>query len=242
MSLERCQAAKTAPQSRTVKDVCAVPSPALDLSLYVITDSSLTRGRPLIGLVEEAIRGGAACIQVREKKASARELYRLSRQLRILTRASNVTLIINDRLDVALAVEADGVHLGQDDLPAEAAKSLLPQGMLLGVSVENPRQARQAREAGASYLGVGAVFSTRTKPDAGEPIGLSALAEICSSTDLPVVGIGGIHAGNARAVIEAGASGVAVVSCLMAAEQVAAEARALAGQVRAALSSRQGRL
>lgn len=213
----------------------------LDLRLYVITDRRLSRGRSSLEVVERAIQGGATCIQLREKDLSGKELYKLARQLRILTRAKGVTFIVNDRVDVALAASADGVHLGQDDLPAEAARRIMPAGMILGVSVENEEQAVRAYRAGASYLGAGAVFTTSTKADAGEPIGLEVIARICQSTPLPVVGIGGINAANAGRVIEAGAQGVAVVSAVVAAGDIAGAAGELLLRVNEALALRQGR-
>ncbi len=215
--------------------------PVPNYSFYVITDCRLAAGRPIRDIVAGAIQGGATCIQVREKEMSSRDLYHLSLQLRTLTREKQIPLIINDRLDIALAVGADGIHLGQEDLPAAVARRLIPPDMILGVSAENVRQALEAQAAGANYLGVGAVYATSTKPDAGEPMGLAALAEICRRVDLPVVGIGGIHAGNAGEVIAAGAQGVAVVSCVVAAERVAEAARAVAKKVQEALSSGRGR-
>ncbi len=218
-----------------------MPRPATNLSLYVITDRLLAGGRPLVQIVDQAIQGGATCIQVREKDMSTRDLYLLSLQLRELTRERNVSLIINDRLDIALAVEADGVHLGQDDLPAKVAGRIIPPDMILGVSAENVRQALEAQKSGASYLGVGAIYATSTKLDAGEPIGLKTLSDICKAVDIPVVGIGGIHAGNARHVIEAGAQGVAVISCILAAEQVVEAAGEVVRQIHEVLNV-QGRL
>lgn len=212
-----------------------------NLSLYVVTDRQLTGGRSIVEIVDQAIQGGATCIQLRDKDMSTRELYRLSLRLRELTRAKDILFIVNDRLDVALAAEADGVHLGQDDLPAAAARRIIPPEMILGISAENVQQALEAQEAGASYLGVGAIYSTTTKADAGESIGLKALSEICGRVHIPVVGIGGIDAGSARQVIEAGAGGVAVVSCVMAVEQVAEAAREVAIQVQNARASRQRR-
>ena len=180
----------------------------LDLSLYVITDRFLARGRSHREVVEEAISGGATCIQLREKDVTTGEFYASARELRKLTREKGVGLIINDRLDIALTVEADGVHLGQDDLPLYAAARLLPSGMILGASAGNLQQAKEAQSLGASYLGVGAIFETGTKSDAGKPIGLQALANICSNVSIPVVGIGGIDSSNAKPVIEAGAAGL----------------------------------
>lgn len=208
-----------------------------DLSLYVITDRLLSRGRNHREVVEKAIAGGATCIQLREKDATTRELFVIAEELRGLTREKGVFFIVNDRLDIALAVGADGVHLGQDDLPLPAARRLIPPEMILGVSAGDLQEARKAQSLGASYLGVGAVFMTGTKADAGEPIGLKTLFSICHGVSIPVVGIGGINAANARQVIEAGAAGVAVISCVVAAPEIASAAREIAGVVKQALAS-----
>jgi thiamine-phosphate pyrophosphorylase len=208
-----------------------------DLSLYIITDRLLSRGRSHREVVEKAIAGGATCIQLREKDITTRELFALAEDLRKLTRERGVAFIVNDRLDIALAVEADGVHLGQDDLPLPAARRLMPPEMILGVSAGDLHQAREAQSLGASYLGVGAVFMTGTKADAGEPIGLQALSSICHSVSIPVIGIGGINTANARQVIEAGAAGVAVISSVVAAADIASAAREIAGVVKQALAS-----
>jgi len=206
-----------------------------NLSLYVITDRLLMRRCPYLEVVARAIEGGATCIQLREKDLATRELFSLAEQLRKLTREKGVTFIVNDRLDVALAAGADGVHLGQDDLPLSAARRLMPPGMILGASAGSLQEARQAQAMGASYLGVGAVFMTGTKPDAGKPIGLENLAAICRGVNIPVIGIGGINAANAGQVIEAGARGVAVISSVVAADDVAAAAREIAREVAKAL-------
>lgn len=209
-----------------------------NFSVYVISDGKLSRGRTHREVLLEAINGGATCIQLREKDLSTRELYNLARVLRDLTASKGVTFIINDRLDVALAVEADGVHLGQSDLPAAAARLIMPPGMLLGVTVRNKEQARQAQADGASYLGAGAVFATKTKTDTGKPMGLDNLEKICRSVHIPVIGIGGINAANAGAVIGAGADGVAVISSVLLADDVAEAARDIARAVGAARCSR----
>ena len=206
------------------------------LGLYVITDRLLSRGRSHADVIRKAIDGGATCIQLREKDASSRELYLLACELRAITREKDTVLIINDRLDIALAVGADGVHLGQDDLPVAAARRIVPSGMILGVSVDNPRQAREAQAMGASYLGAGAVFATSTKADAGEPVGLQALAEICRGVDIPVVGIGGINLHNAGQVIQAGAAGVAVISAIVAADDITLAANEIARVIKEAQS------
>lgn len=197
----------------------------INLRLYVVTDPILCGHLPLKTVVEQAIKGGAVCIQLRDKNSSSGELFNTAEELLIITKQYDVPLIINDRLDVALAVKADGVHLGQEDLPARAARRIMPPDMILGVSANSVQQALEAQEAGASYLGVGSIFSTSTKPDAGDPIGLNILSEICSQVDIPVIGIGGIQADNAGQIIEAGAQGVAVVSCVVGAADIAQAAK-----------------
>ncbi len=196
--------------------------------LYVITDAQLSRGRSDLEVAEAAIRGGADVIQLREKTASGGTLYRVALELRELTRKANVSFIVNDRLDLALAVDADGVHVGQTDLPAFAARRILGPGRILGVTAETVEEALQAEKDGADYLGVGPVFEARgTKSDAGEPKGLEQIARIRGASRLPIVAIGGIKADNARRVREAGADVVAVISAIVAADDVAKAAREL---------------
>lgn len=210
----------------------------VDWSLYVVTDSGLCGERPLAACVEAALRGGATVVQLREKQATTRRLVELGRALRELTRRYGVPFIVNDRLDVALAVEADGVHLGQDDLPVEAARRILKPGCLIGASVESPEEALAAERAGADYLGVGPVFATATKPDAGVPRGPQLIQAIRRVTGLPIVAISGIDARNAPLAIRAGADGVAVVAAVMGAADVEGAARELAQAVRGALAAR----
>ena len=199
-----------------------------DLSVYVITDNRLSRGRSASEVVAQAIAGGATCIQLREKTLSTREYFYLAEKLRELTLERGVTFIINDHLDIALAVEADGVHLGKDDLPPVVARRIMPPHMIMGVTARNLQQALQFQDAGASYLGVGAVYVTATKGNTGPPIGLEGLAEVCRKVKIPVVGIGGISTAGAGAVIGAGASGVAVVSAVVSAPDIAGATRKVA--------------
>lgn len=199
----------------------------VDWSLYVITDRLLAGGRRLEDVVRAAIAGGATAIQFREKDSPAWEAFQLGLALRGITRKAGVPFIVNDRLDLALALEADGAHVGQEDLPAREARRLLGPGRILGVSVETVEQAVRAVEEGADYLGAGSVFATATKPDAGAPIGLGGLARICGAVNIPVVAIGGINRGNAGEAISCGAAGVAVVSAVMAAPDVEAATRTL---------------
>lgn len=200
----------------------------IDWSLYVITDRAIAAGRDLIEVVAGALRGGATLVQLRAKAASTAEMVALGRRLHAVTQAADVPLIVNDRIDVALAIDAEGVHVGPpDDMPADAARRLLGPERLLGVSAESARIAEQAYDAGADYVGVGDVFGTSAKADAGDPIGLEGLRAVVSVSRLPVVGIGGIDAENAGAVIQAGAAGVALISAVIGAQDPEAAARDL---------------
>jgi thiamine-phosphate diphosphorylase len=199
----------------------------VDYSLYVITDAKLSRGRSHREVVEAALRGGATMVQYREKNASTRQMIEDALELRHLCRAHNAPFIVNDRVDVALAVDADGVHVGQDDMPASLARKMIGREKILGVSAENVEQARAAIVDGADYLGVGTLFATATKADAGEPIGLLGLEKIARVSTIPMVGIGGINLSNAASVIRAGAAGVAVISAIVSADDVERAARGL---------------
>jgi thiamine-phosphate pyrophosphorylase len=187
-------------------------SPAL-WRLHVLTDSKASRGRSHLQVAEAAIAGGADVLQLRDKEAPSGRLYLEALQLRKLTRDAKVPFIVNDRLDIALAVDADGVHVGQADLPASVVRKIMGPGKILGVSVATVEEAIRAEKDGADYLGVGPVFEARgTKPDTVEPLGVDCIARIRRRCRLPIVAIGGIHADNARKVREAGADGVAVIS------------------------------
>lgn len=185
------------------------------LRLIVITDPDCGEGRDIVDVVRAALRGGTPSIQLRGKDQSAREQVDLARALLAETRKAGALLWINDRLDVALAAGADGVHLGQDDLPAGAARAIVPPGFLVGVSAETPELAREAERAGADYVGTGPVYPTGSKADAGDAIGLERVAEVARSVHIPVVGIGGITEGNWYDVVRAGAAGIAVISAVM---------------------------
>jgi thiamine-phosphate pyrophosphorylase len=188
------------------------------LRLIVVTDASLARDRGVVRTVGAALVAGAPAIQLREKSLGARDQLQLARALRERTTAAGALLFVNDRLDVALAAGADGAHLGDDDVPLAAARRITPAGFLLGASAATPGEALRARADGADYLGVGAVYGTTTKRDAGGAIGVARLAEVVAAVGaMPVVGIGGIDADNAVEVVRSGAAGVAVVGAVMAA-------------------------
>ena len=197
-------------------------------ALMVVTSAGLVDGRGHREVAAAAIAGGAGAVQLRAPGLPGRDLLPLAADLASACRAAGTLFIVNDRVDVAVAAAADGVHLGQGDQPGHARAFLCP-GMVLGVSVETPEQARRAARSGAAYLGV-TVWRTATKPGA-TPVGLNGLRAVCAATCLPVIGIGGIDAGNAAQVLAAGARGVAVVSAVGAAGDMVAATRALAAAV-----------
>ena len=199
----------------------------VDWSLYLVADRRAAAGRSLVEVVRAAIAGGTSVVQLRDKEATTREMIALGRTLREVTRECRVPLIVNDRVDVALAVNADGVHVGREDMPAGVARALIGDGRLLGVSTETVDEARAAERNGADYLGVGDVFGTASKPDAGTPVGPRRIEEVVRAVAIPVVGIGGITPKNARRVIEAGAAGIAVISAVVAADDPEGAARSL---------------
>jgi thiamine-phosphate pyrophosphorylase len=208
-----------------------------DCSLYLVTDESLSRGRGSLALAEAAMRGGVTMLQYRAKGATTRAMLEEANSLLELCRSRGVPLIINDRADVAMAIDADGLHVGQSDLSAGIARRLLAKGKILGVSVGSPEQARRAIAEGADYLGASPIFATPTKRDAAEPMGIEGLRSLAAGTRAPVVAIGGINAGNAAAVIAAGAAGIAVVSAIVAADDAEAAARSLRRIIDAAKGS-----
>jgi thiamine-phosphate pyrophosphorylase len=196
--------------------------------LYVITDPMASRGRSHLQVAEAAIAGGADVLQLRDKEAESGRLYRVALQLRKLTRDAGIPFIVNDRLDIALAADADGVHVGQADLPASVVREIMGPARILGVSVDTVEEAILAEKDGADYLGVGPVFEARgTKPDAGPPLGVDRIARIRRRCGLPIVAIGGINAENARSVREAGADAAAVISAIGTADDIAHAARRL---------------
>jgi thiamine-phosphate pyrophosphorylase len=185
----------------------------MDPSLYVILDRTVASGRDLGELLDAVIAGGARMVQLREKTWPSGQLLPLAERLRAQCRKAGVTFVMNDRVDLALAVEADGVHLGQDDLPPRHARPLLRAGMILGVSTHSVEQARRAQADGADYVAVGAMFPTQTKPDF-ELVGPALVRAVRGEVRVPLVGIGGITPENAGQVIRAGADGVAVISAV----------------------------
>lgn len=197
------------------------------LRLTVLTDAGLAAPRTLEDVVAAALSAGAPAIQLREKGSSARELFAVGSAVRRLTREAGALFIVNDRLDLALALDADGIHLGPHDLPVSAVRSAVGEGFLVGRSASDPMSARAAVAAGADYVGCGAVYETVTKADPGDVIGLDGLDRVARSVEVPVVGIGGITANRAVDVARTAAVGVAVVSAVMRAADVDAAVRGL---------------
>lgn len=197
------------------------------LLFHVLTDQQWSRGRDVLTVAAEALAGGATVIQLRNKTASTRVLVEEGLALRALTRERGALLIVNDRIDVALAVEADGAHVGQDDMPVPQARRLLGPNGILGVSAANRQEAEEAIAEGADYLGVGPIFPSLGKVDAGPATGVHLLTELASCATIPLVAIGGITTENATEVMQAGASGVAVITAVVYAEDIQAAARQL---------------
>jgi thiamine-phosphate pyrophosphorylase len=203
----------------------------VNYSLYLVTDSALAMGRPLLDVVGAAVDGGVTCVQVREKDLPPRAYIEQLLSVRPLLRERGIPLFVNDRLDVALAVEADGIHLGQTDLPLAMARNIAAGRLLIGVSCESVRDATEAERGGADYVSVSPVFATPTKTDTAPSQGLDGVRAVRRAVRVPVVAIGGINATNAGEVIRAGADGICVVSAIVSAPDPRAAAALLRGIV-----------
>ncbi len=199
----------------------------IDYSLYLVTDRGLARGRTTLEIVKTAVYGGTTIVQLREKDCSTRDFIEQALTVKKFLKARGVPLLINDRVDVAQAIAADGVHLGQTDMPLEIAKKILGDSMIIGISAESLEDAIEAERGGADYLGISPIYATPTKTDTASPLGLKGLREIRNAVKLPLVGIGGLNKDNAAEVIRHGADGVAVVSAIVAADDPAAAAKEL---------------
>jgi thiamine-phosphate pyrophosphorylase len=205
------------------------------LGTYLVTQGNRSNGRETVTVVREAIAGGIDAVQLREKHATVSDRYELGQQLRTITSEADIPLIVNDRVDLAVALDADGVHLGDDDLPVTKAREQLGADAIIGRSVSTTTAARRAEEAGADYLGVGAVFGTQTKEtrESATAIGVDIISAIADAVSIPVVGIGGVTPENTTGVAAAGADGVAVVTAITEADDPAATTRALRDAVKA---------
>ncbi|KYH28927.1 thiamine phosphate synthase [Clostridium colicanis] len=192
----------------------------INYKLYLITDRSFLNGRSLKDCVEAAIKGGVTLVQVREKDASTREFYKIAQEVKEITSKYNIPLLINDRIDIALAIDAEGVHLGQSDMPIKLARKILGEDKIIGISANTLEEALEAQKAGADYLGIGPVFYTGTKKDIDEPIGVHGLKEITQNIRIPSVAIGGINKENAESVLETGVNGISVISAILGSEDI----------------------
>lgn len=206
--------------------------------LYLVTDRGLCGGRPLEEVVRLAVEGGASCVQLREKDLSTREFVETASAVKSILRPSGVPLVINDRIDVALAVGAEGVHIGQGDMPYETARRLMGRSAIIGLSVETWEDVEEARDLDVDYLGVSPVFPTPTKTDTRSAWGLEGLARIRAYVKHPLVAIGGMNRQNAAAAVRAGADSIAVVSAICSAPDPFREALELSSLIGEALSLR----
>ncbi len=189
----------------------------IDYSVYLVTDHRDKTDEEFLNIIEEAIRGGTTIVQLREKTASTKDFYQLALKVKEITRKYDVPLLINDRIDIAIAIDSEGVHIGQDDMPADIAREIIGDDKILGVSASTVEEAKKAQIDGADYIGSGAVFPTSTKDDA-DSVSKPQLKEIVHSIDIPVVAIGGITLENAESLKDTGIAGFSVVSAIMSAK------------------------
>src|SRR3990172_9440895 len=204
----------------------------IDFNLYLITDRHQTGGRPLLTVVEEALQAGIKAVQLREKDLSAKELFELAQNLRRLTRQYHARFFINDRVDIAMAVEADGVHLGQKSFSAKDVKRIFPRA-IIGISTHSLDEAKKAEADEADFITIGPIFYTPSKAGYGEPLGIEVIKQVRKEIHIPVFAIGGIKDDNARDVIDAGADGIAVISAVMGAADVGKAVKGISGKLSA---------
>lgn len=202
----------------------------IDYKLYLVTDREMLKNRDIFFAVEMAIKGGVTLIQLREKDITTEEFYKIALKLKEITSKYDVSLIINDRLDIALAVDADGVHVGQQDMPAAVARKIIGNDKILGVSAATVEEAKKAEKDGADYVGIGAIFPTSTKDDA-RAVNINELIKIKKALNIPVVAIGGISEKNIELLAPAKIDGVAVISAILGKEDVKAASEGLRKQL-----------
>lgn len=212
-------------------------TPALDLSVYLVTDPALCAERGLLETVLAAVQGGASVVQLRDKRAADAPFIEQGRALKAALAGSGVPLIVNDRIEAAVAIGADGVHLGQTDQAIDAARAALGADALVGLSVQSPEHARAAAQLPIDYVGIGPVFATATKADHAEPLGFAGLARVRAATRLTAVAIGGLAAHDVPGVLDAGCDGLAIVSAICAAPNPAAASAAFRAAIRQYRSS-----
>ena len=204
----------------------AITKSKIDYKLYLVTDRDVLGSRDLVQSVEEAIKGGTTIVQIREKNCSSLDFYQVAMQVKEVTSKYNVPLIINDRLDIALAIKADGLHIGQEDLPLTVARKIVGDDMIIGVSASTLEEAMIAQEQGADYVGIGSVYPTSTKLDA-KYLALDELRRIREAVKIPIVGIGGINEKNVSELMETDIDGVAIVSAILGKEDIKSAAEHL---------------
>lgn len=202
-----------------------------DPSLYLVTDRLLSKGRSTEFIVEQAVKGGVTMVQLREKESSTLDFFNLAIKIKNLLAPYRIPLIINDRLDIALACDADGLHIGQQDMPYAIARKILGQDKIIGLSVENIDQAKEADQLDVDYIGLSPVFVTGTKPELTQALGLEGVRAIASFSKHCKVAIGGINARNAIDVLQAGANGLAVVSAIVSADEPMQAAREIKQEI-----------
>ena len=203
----------------------------LDLSLYLVTDEVLSKGRPIEWIVEEAVKGGVTMVQLREKNSTTRDFVERAIKLKSSLSKYDVPLIINDRLDVLLACDADGLHIGQSDMPYQIARKILGKNKIIGLSIESLEEAEETNLLDVDYIGISPVFSTMTKTDTKIEFGLDGVKKVTSICRHPSVGIGGINLTNAADIVASGADGIAVVSAIMSADNPYLAALELKNQI-----------
>lgn len=203
----------------------------MNYDLYIITDQRISHGKSHLEVAEAALAGGATVIQFRDKEMKDSEAVVTCREIYKLTKKKDVSFIVNDRVEIVKAVNADGVHLGQEDMSFSSARKILGKEKIIGISVETVEQALKAVEGGADYLGIGPIYPTATKPDAGKALGIARLKEIRESVNIPIVTIGGINENNLEEVLRAGADGVAVISAVVSAPDITEACRKLKNKI-----------
>jgi thiamine-phosphate pyrophosphorylase len=216
---------------RGVTDMAMCDKKKVDYSLYLVTDRALSLGRSNLEVIQAAVRGGVTLVQLREKEATTKEFYQEGLKIKACLKAGNIPLIINDRIDITLALDAEGVHLGQEDMPIDVARKILGPEKIIGASVFTPEEARIAEASGADYLGLSPVFVTQTKPELIQHLGIEGIPLLREAVQIPVVGIGSINQANAYEAVKAGLDGVAVVSAICSQEDPRAAAEAIKKEV-----------
>ncbi len=220
-----------APGTQYLRQLTHSPLKPFDPSLYLVTDRPLSKGRPIEFIVEQAIKGGVTMVQLREKECSTLDFVNLANLLRKLLDNYHIPLIIDDRLDIVLACNADGLHIGQHDMPYPVARKILGKDKIIGLTVESIEQAREANRLDVDYIGLSPIFATSTKTDLNAPLGLDGIRQIAAFSKHSMVAIGGINRYNAADVLKAGATGLAVVSAVVSAPDPMIAAREIMQEV-----------